>query len=76
MTKKLPFTGQGFDRQPLTEDENASHREMFREVSEAWPSISAVDQISKAGGRLARIAVVVATLGGIVAYLVKQGIFL
>lgn len=76
MTKKTSFSGSGFSREPFTEEENASHRELMREVSEAWPTIDSVDQISKASGRLARIAAVVAALGGVVAYLVKQGVFL
>ena len=38
MASKEPFEGKGFDRDPLTGDENASHREMFHKVRDAWPT--------------------------------------
>lgn len=74
MANKEPFEGKGFDRDPLTGDENASHREMFHKVRDAWPTVEGMDNLRRGGNTIVKIVAVCAAVGALTAFLVKQGV--
>lgn len=74
MSSKDPFAGRNNPTTPFSEDENDRHREMYRRVSDAWPTIEGIDQISKGAGRLAKVVGVLVVLGAIAAYVAQRGL--
>ena len=75
MADKDPFTGDGFSREPLSEAELASHREMKHKLSDAWPFVEAGDDLTKGAKRLLKLIAGAAVIGAAFAWAVKQGYF-
>lgn len=76
MAGQKPFSGQGLDSDPFTPEELSQHREMFREVSKAWTTISNLDDMVRGGRSLKKIIGGMIVIGGIVAYVAEKGWFL
>tara|TARA_R110000851_G_scaffold156213_1_gene298695 strand:- start:293 stop:523 length:231 start_codon:yes stop_codon:yes gene_type:complete len=75
MSDKDPFSGSGFSREPLSDDELASHREMKHKLSDAWPFVEAGDDLTKGAKRLLTLIAGAAAIGAAIAWAVKQGYF-
>lgn len=70
-----PFTGRNMDREPFTEEDNAKHRHMFEEVSEAWSTLKGVDEAAKGSRRLVIIFAGFTALGVVAKFLTEKGFF-
>ena len=75
MANEPPFSGKGLERDEFTENERQQHREMFREISQAWPSIKWLDNIRNGGRSLGAVVTGLMLIGAALAYLSDRGVF-
>jgi hypothetical protein len=76
MAEKTPFDGDNYSRAPFSDEDLAKHRHMYSDLQSSWPSLLPLVQIAQGGSRLARVIAVLSIIGGAIAVLVKQGVFL
>lgn len=70
-----PFPGNGFSDDELSPQELSQIREMHHKLAGAWPSVESLSNMVKGGQALSKLVAALMVIGGILAYLAKQGFF-